>query len=719
VRTGTRAAATLLAAVLLAGAAPLSAPTARKAVRARASLDVVSGRIVENPVVFVEGERITAVGPGLSVPPGYEILDLGDVTILPGLIDCHTHITTTYEFLLQGGPMQDAVTASARAGKTLDAGFTTVRDLWAKDFTDVALRDAIQRGDVAGPRMLVATLAIGSTGGHNEDVEGLSPTIRVGGGSGIADGVDGVRKLVRYEIKYGADVIKIMATEGGGEGRNLANETQFTLDEMKAIVDEAHRYGMKVAAHAHGTDGIKTAIRAGVDSVEHGTLLDDEGVRLLKERGTFLVPTGAIWEMEAESEKADDPAWRKEREDAFRRGSREGFAKAVAAGVKIAMGSDASVLPQGENAKEIVWMAAHGMTPLEAIRAATVNAAELLGWSDRVGSIAPGKFADIIAVRGNPLQDIATLERVAWVMQGGVVRKDALGIAKVQALLAARKRGDEAAARALMAPDARIWFDERKGPGEPWGLVSRWSGWDSYFHSTSEYSDWREGRDSVTAFGVERNDFYRLIERPPQKFRATWWLDSSGKISGFLYEPRGAVFPGGDRLAEFKAWARRENPAELEYLMPGDRFDPTGDRPQRFHAILVEWRKAAGLMPVEMTPAESPKAPESKLTEIEWTLAALGGEAIPGQTGGRPITLSFSPDGRVSGSGGCNRVSGSYTRQGDALKFGPLATTRMACPAMDLERRFLGALAATARWKIVSGALELSDASAKLLARFR
>ena len=187
----------------------------------------------------------------------------------------------------------------------------------------------------------------------------------------------------------------------------------------------------------------------------------------------------------------DAPAWQQERQDGFRRGSEEGFRKAVAAGVKIAMGSDASVLPQGENAKEIVWMASHGMTPLEAIRAATVNAAELLGWSDRVGSIAPGKYADIIAVRGNPLRDVATLERVAWVMKGGVVFKDALGIAKVQEFVAARKRGDEAAASALMAPDARIWWEAKTGPGEPWTLGGKWNGWDSYFHSTNEYSDWR------------------------------------------------------------------------------------------------------------------------------------------------------------------------------------------------------------------------------------
>ena len=276
------------------GAAPAPPPRARPSGRRRCSTSS-PGASSRTPSYSSRASRITAVGPGLAIPRGAEVFDLGDVTILPGLIDCHTHVTTTYRFLLEGGPMQDAVTSAARAKLTLDAGFTTVRDLWAKDFTDVALRDAIERGEVEGPRMLVATLAIGSTGGHNEDVEGLSPTITVGGESGIADGVDGVRKLARYEIKYGADVLKIMATEGGSEGRNVPNETQFTLEEMKAIVEEGHRYGKKVAAHAHGTDGIKTAIRAGVDSVEHGTLLDDEGVRMLKEKGVFLVPTGAIW----------------------------------------------------------------------------------------------------------------------------------------------------------------------------------------------------------------------------------------------------------------------------------------------------------------------------------------------------------------------------------------------------------------------------------------
>ncbi len=222
----------------------------------------------------------------------------------------------------------------------------------------------------------------------------------------------------------------------------------------------------------------------------------------------------------------------------------------------------------------------------------------------------------------------------------------------------------------------------------------------------------------MTASGVEMNDFYRLIERSPQKFRATWWLDSSGKISGFLFEPRGAVVPG-DRFDEFKAWARKEKPAELEYLMPGGHFDPTGDRPRRFEAILVEWRKAAGLPPVEMTAAEAPKATEPTFTDTDWRLVSLGGEAVPAETGGRPVELRFTADGKVQGSAGCNRLSGVYTREGGALKFGPLATTRMACPAMDLERRFLEALGATARWRIVGGALELSDASGRSLATFR
>lgn len=390
-------------------------------------LDVETGKLVLRPVVLIEGERIQAVGPGLSIPAGAEVIDLGNATLLPGLIDCHTHMTTTYRFLLYGGPMHDAVRAPGNAKKTLESGITTVRELWSKDYTDVALRDAINSGEVIGPRMLVATLAIGSTGGHNEDVLGLSPTVSINDYVGIADGVDAVRKLVRTEIKYGADVIKIMATEGAGEGENVAVETQFTPAEMQAIVEEAHRYGKKVAAHAHGTDGIKASVRAGVDSVEHGTLLDAEAVRMMKERGTYLVPTGYIWDYsppESEhSESAQSPE-KRERELRFKKGIRASFRMAVDAGIKIAMGSDSSAIPHGENPKEIVWMASNGMTSLQAIRAATMNAADLLGWSDRVGSLTPGKYADIIAVNGNPLENVKLLEDVRFVMKGGVVMKN-------------------------------------------------------------------------------------------------------------------------------------------------------------------------------------------------------------------------------------------------------------------------------------------------------
>jgi imidazolonepropionase-like amidohydrolase len=417
------ACAGLLAFGLTCGAGAASADESAPGVvvvRAARLLDVESGQMLRDRAVVVEGEKIREVVDGRApLPAGATRIDLGDVTLLPGLIDCHTHITTTYKYLIYGGPMQDAVTAFARARATVEAGFTTVRDLWAQAFIDVALRDAINRGEVVGPRMQVATLALGSTGGHDEDVLGLSPDIVMTRPDGIADGVDGVRKKVRWEIKNGADVIKIMATEGAGEGGNLVNETQFSLAEMQAAVEEAHRYGKKAAAHAHGTEGIKQAILAGVDSIEHGTLLDDEGIRLLKEHGTYLVPTGYIWEYSEPDAKPS--AAEQERNERFARGSREGFRKAVAAGVKLAMGSDASVIPQGSQAREITWMARNGMTPLQAIQAATFRAADLLGWSDRVGSVAPGKYADLVAVAGDPLADITVLEHPRFVMKGGAV----------------------------------------------------------------------------------------------------------------------------------------------------------------------------------------------------------------------------------------------------------------------------------------------------------
>lgn len=419
-----RFAGLLAASLVLAAPARAAGPAPRQlAIRAAAMLDVVSGELRRDPVLVVEGDRLLRVDFGAPAPAGMELVDLGAATLLPGLIDAHTHVTTSYRFLLQGGPMHDAVTAHVHARKTLEAGVTSIRDLWSKDFIDVALRDAIERGEVVGPRMLAATLAIGSTGGHNEDVEGLSPTITVGGAVGIADGVDAVRRMVRYQLKHGADLVKIMATEGGGEGNDLTNETEYSLEEMRAIVEEAHRYGKKVAAHAHGCDGIKAAIRAGVDSVEHGTFADDEAVALMKQHGTWLVPTGAIHDPSALPGEHAEPtsAFEKQRALLYRSGSQAAFRRAVKAGVRIAMGSDSSVLPHGENTREIVWMAEHGMTPLAALRAATLGGAELLGWSDRVGRIAPGYLADLVAVEGDPLQDVRAVLRVRWVMKGGVV----------------------------------------------------------------------------------------------------------------------------------------------------------------------------------------------------------------------------------------------------------------------------------------------------------
>jgi imidazolonepropionase-like amidohydrolase len=408
-------------ALLAAAQAPSPAPPQRLAVRAAALVDVETGTLRKDPLVLVEGDRIVKVEFGAQAPAGVETLDLGPLTLLPGLIDAHTHVTTTYRFLLYGGPMHDAVTAHVHAKKTLEAGFTTVRDLWSKDFIDVALRDAIERGEVVGPRMLCATLAIGSTGGHNEDVEGLSPTVTIGGEVGIADGVDAVRRLVRYEIKHGADVIKIMATEGGGEGRNLENETQYSLEEMRAIVEEAHRYGKKVAAHAHGVDGIKTALRAGVDSVEHGTFADDEAIALFKKTGAYLVPTGVVMDRAGDPLPENATAFQKERALRFETASRAAFDRALKAGVKIAMGSDSSVLPHGENAREIVWMAEHGMSAAQALRAATLAGADLLGMSDRVGRVAPGLYADLVAVDGDPLANVSAVMRVRFVMKAGTV----------------------------------------------------------------------------------------------------------------------------------------------------------------------------------------------------------------------------------------------------------------------------------------------------------
>lgn len=413
-------------------AAPAAAPPTRIAVHAARLLDVDSGRIVADPLVLVEGDRIASVVPGGRAPEGVQLVELGDVTLLPGLIDVHVHLGFDptvgsgdyYKDMVTIGPMDTAVVAPTLAKRTLDAGFTTVRNLGSGDYLDVALRNAIDRGQVEGPRILAATLPLGATGGHADGGTGLAPNVSFAGETGVVDGVDAVRAKVREDVKHGADVIKFMASAGVLSNEASVGAPQYSQAEMDAIVDEAHRWGKKVAAHAHGTEAIKMAIRAGVDSVEHCSMIDDEGLKLAKQRGTFL--DFDIYNDDyilSEYAKLGVPQNQIDKEKLVGRVQRENFRKAVQAGERMAFATDAGVYPHGWNAKQFAKEVEWGMTPLQAIRTATTNAAELLGWSDKVGSLAPGHYADMIAVAGNPLDDVRTLERVGWVMKGGRVVK--------------------------------------------------------------------------------------------------------------------------------------------------------------------------------------------------------------------------------------------------------------------------------------------------------
>ena len=397
-------------------------------VKAARLIDGQGGTPLSNPVVVIENDKIVGVGAGLSVPAGAEVIDLGGATLLPGLIDCHTHLTgqpgdNYYEDIFRKSPIDNAIVAHLYARRTLEAGFTTVRDVGAGELIDLAMRNAINRGEIPGPRMLVATLAVSATGGHG-DLTGFSPYLSFKGLNNIADGVEEIRKLVRTEVKYGADVIKVAATAGVLSEEDSVGAPQFSQDELNALVQEAHMWERKVAAHAHGTEGIKRAIRAGVDSVEHASFIDDEGIALAKEKGTWLVMD--IYNDDyimAEFKKKGYPQKILDKEALVGRTQRENFRKAVKAGAKLAFGSDAGVYPHGWNGKQFAKMVEWGMTPGQAIKAATTDAAELLGWRDRVGSVEAGRFADIIAVAGDPLKDVAELERVTFVMKGGVVHK--------------------------------------------------------------------------------------------------------------------------------------------------------------------------------------------------------------------------------------------------------------------------------------------------------
>jgi imidazolonepropionase-like amidohydrolase len=400
-------------------------------IKAAHLVDVKAGRVLDQQVVVITGDRIEMVGPAgeLKVPPDSIVIDLGSATLLPGLIDCHVHLTSDPQNSglksLGISVPRGALTGAKNARLTLEAGFTSVRNVGATGYSDVALRDSINAGEIPGPRMLVSGPALGSTGGHCDENR-LAPEF-AHREEGVADGVTAVTVKTREVIKYGADLIKFCASGGVFSKGDLPGTEQYSPSEMSALVAEARRQGRKVAAHAHGTQAIIDAANVGVGSIEHGSLIDEEGVRAMKEHGTFLVADIYNDDFILGQGKAygfTDELIQKERMVGQRQ--RDGFRKAVEGGVKIAFGTDAGVYPHGWNAKQFAFEVKYGLSPAQAIQSATTNAAELLGWSDRVGSLEPGKFADLIAVEGNPLSDVTTLEHIKFVMKGGQIIKNEL-----------------------------------------------------------------------------------------------------------------------------------------------------------------------------------------------------------------------------------------------------------------------------------------------------
>jgi imidazolonepropionase-like amidohydrolase len=421
----------LLFALTLVASSALAQQPKTIVLKAARLFDATSDAITRDAVVVIQGNRITAVGG--AVPADAQVVDLGDATLLPGFIDAHVHLTMEagenwyldYFNNIMRHPTEQALLATTYARKTLEAGVTTVRDVGSNDYVAVGMRNAINNGWIAGPRMLVANYAIGATGGHG-DGDPIPPARGVpqaGPLQGVCNGAAECRAAVRYQIKYGADVIKFMPSGGVLSLSDPVDAPELSQDEMNAIVEESHNWGRKVAAHCHGDAAARMAIKAGVDSIEHGSFMKPETLAMMRERGVYLVPTllAGDW-VGAKIEKFPPAIAAKGRAALAAR--TEMFRNAVKGGVRIAFGTDSAVSPHGLNAREFALMTGLGMPAAAALRSATSVGAALLGMDDRIGTIAAGKLADIVAVPGNPLDDIHQTERVFFVMKDGVVIKN-------------------------------------------------------------------------------------------------------------------------------------------------------------------------------------------------------------------------------------------------------------------------------------------------------